>query len=334
MRQTLLFRLILPTLLATPTIHAAAARANYDLVVDVRPDSHSISVSGTWTIPAAEVQKDPDQGRTRTISFLSSEKLLKFRMVYEGMTVPVECHPDEGQLTCKVHIAMTEFRMDVPVNLGFAAAPFHVYGRGMCTICLLQEYINAEQITEGCERTAVALTRIWGPFPGGDVKIVEVNFKGVLLGVGESSYILADTSQIRRDFEMNYWAHELSHQWWGNSVHATYPSPGASLLTEGMAEYGALSVNRELNGKQGEADYLSDRLAHEPSGAPMAHYLTILARHEDLPLTAVTDSDGGAIALRCHIEGRDGDRYASQRSVRNFFASFAQNSSRPMPTAA
>jgi hypothetical protein len=373
MKPKILCRLILPTLLVTSTIHAAVTAANYDVVVDVRPDSHSISVTGTWAIPVAETQKDSDHGGTRTISFLSSEKLLKLRLVYEGTTLPIECQPEDGQLRCKTHFksssrdvykfnisyesdgkaapqiridsdqafagssgdywypqladkgvtgtirfetparfqvvapgrmtartargdrAMTEFRVDVPVNLGFAAAPFHVYGRGMCTIYLLAEYAKAEQIAEGCARTANALSHIWGALPSGDVKIVEVNFKGALLGVSESGYILADSTEIRRDFEMNYWAHELSHQWWGVSVHGIYRLPGGSLLTEGMAEYGALSVNRELNGKQGEADYLSDRLAHDPSGAPMAHYLIILARHEDLALTTVLDGDSSRL---------------------------------------
>jgi hypothetical protein len=373
MRLAILVSIVPSILLATSAIQSAEAQANYDLVVDVRPGSHSISVAGTWTIPAVETQEDPDEGGTRSVSFLSSDKLLKLRMLYEGMTVPVECHPDDGQLKCKAHfkspsrdrykfslsyesdgkaapqlridpdlafagssgdywypqladhratgriqfgtpsrfqvvapgrmmarsvrkgIAMTEFRMDAPVSLGFAAAPFHIYGRGMCTIYLLREYNKARQISEGCAHTAAALTHIWGAFPAGDVKIVEVDFKGALLGVGESGYILADSGQIRRGFETNYWAHELSHQWWGTSVHAKYPSPGASLLTEGMAEYGALSVNRELNGKRGETDYLSDRLAHEANGAPMAHYLIILARHEDLALTTVLDGDSSRL---------------------------------------
>jgi len=363
----------LPILLGTSAIHAAEAPASYDLIVEVKPDSHSISVRGTWTIPGGEFQSDPSERGTRSLWFLSSEKLLKLRIVYEGGTVPIECHPDDGQLRCKAHfkwpsrdvyklsisyesdgkaaaqlridsdqafagssgdywypqlgdgratgtirfdtpsrfqvvapgrmiarreragVAMTEFRIDVPVGFGFAAAPFQIYGHGTCSIYLLKAYIEAAQIAEGCERTAAALTRIWGQFPAGDVKIVEVNFKGALLGIGESGYILADSSQLRRDFEVNYWAHELSHQWWGSSLRAKYPSPGASLLTEGMAEYGALSVNRELNGKQGEADYLSDRLAHEANGAPMAHYLTLLARHEDLALATVVEGDSSRL---------------------------------------
>jgi hypothetical protein len=360
-------------LLAAPSIYAAVTPASYDLVVDVMPDSHSISVTGTWTIPDARIDKGGERVGTRALSFLSSEKLVGLRMVYEGVNVPIECRPDDGQLSCKAQfksrsrdsytfsisyhsdgkaapqlridsdqafagssgdywypqlaelgatgnirfntpdrfqvvapgrmigrtteagLAQTRFHMDVPVKFGFAAAPFHVYGGGMCSIYLLEEYANAEQITEGCARNATALSHAWGPFPEALVKLVEVNFKGILLGVSESGYILADSSEIRRDFDMNYWAHELSHQWWGVSVHATYPSPGGTLMTEGMAEYGALSVNRELNGKQGEADYLSDRLAHEASGAPMAHYLTVLARHEDLALTTVAEGDSSQL---------------------------------------
>jgi aminopeptidase N len=192
-------------------------------------------------------------------------------------------------------IASTDYRVDVPAKLGFAAAPYHVFGRGMCTILLLQEDSRANDIADGCQRTVTALTHIWGDLPRGNVKIVEVDFKSILLGVGESGYILADSSEIRRDFELNYWAHELSHQWWGSSVHAKYPSPGNSLLTEGLAEFGALSVNRELHGKQGEADYLSDRLAHEASGAPLAHYVTILARHEDEALTSNSEDEGSRL---------------------------------------
>ena len=372
MRLTFFSLLTFFALLAATCVHAAVSPAIYDLVVDVEPDSHSISVSGTWTVPASGIKGGEGIG-THAFSFLSSEKLINLRMVYERVAVPIECRPYDGQLSCRAQFqspsrqrytfgisyqsdgkaapqlridsdqafagssgdywypqlaetgaigrirfntpdrfqvvapgrmigrtvrgdrAETQFRVDVPANLGFAAASFQVYGRGMCTFYLLGEYAKAEQSAEGCARTASALTHIWGPFAAGDVKIVEVNFKGALLGVSERGYILADSTEVRRDFEMNYWAHELSHQWWGASVHAVYPSPGASLLTEGMAEYGALSVNRELNGKQGEADYLSDRLAHESSGAPMAHYLTLLARHDDLALTSVVEGDSSQL---------------------------------------
>ena len=244
----------------------------------IDPDQAFAGSSGDYWYPQLA-----DKGATGTIRF---ETPVAFKVVAPGRMIARTARGDRAE---------TQFRVDVPVNLGFAAAPYHVYGQGMCMVYLLEEHAKAEQIAEGCERTANALSHIWGPLPSGGVKIVEVNFKGALLGVSESGYILADSSEIRRDFEMNYWAHELSHQWWGVSVHGVYRLPGGTLLTEGMAEYGALSVNRELGGKQGEADYLSDRLAHEPSGAPMAHYLLILARHEDLALTTVMEGDSSRL---------------------------------------
>ena len=40
---------------------------------------------------------------------------------------------------------------------------------------------------------------------------------------------------------------------------------------------------------------MSDRMAHEVSGAPMAHDLVILARHEDLALTSAVEGDSSQL---------------------------------------
>lgn len=349
----------------------ASLPTHYDVVVDILPASHSIRVTGTWTIPAQDVLGKA-ASPLKAVQFWSSEKLLHLKLDYAGTPLRVTCRPAEGQLKCEgsfrspeqpsyaLHLAYrtdgqpvaqlridpdqafagssgdywypqltaiqrasarirfntpsiftvvapgevrkrtvhgktasTDYEILAPVSLGFAAAPYSVSTNGICSLYLLRELAAAPDIAADCARIATALTHVWGPLPRGNVKLVEVDFRGLLLGVGESGYILADASEIHRKFELNYWAHELSHQWWGSSVHAKYPSPGNSLLTEGMAEFGALSANRELGGKAGESDYLSDRLANEPSGAPMAHYLRVVARHEDLALTSLpVGSDG------------------------------------------
>jgi hypothetical protein len=191
------------------------------------------------------------------------------------------------QRTIESGTAVTAYEVDTPVQLGFAAAPFIVERAPNCTIYLLAPYAHALDLAQGCTRAAGALTRIWGPFPGSGVAIVEVNFKGILLGVSEAGYILADSSEIRKPFDLLYWAHELSHQWWGVSVHAKWPSPAASLLTEGMAEFGALSVSQDFDGDEGLADYLSDRHSDDADGAPLMHYMRVLARHEDVGISDV-----------------------------------------------
>src|SRR6185295_15488908 len=89
------------------------------------------------------------------------------------------------------------YRMDRPTKFGFVAAPFRIYKQGFCTLYLQHDEPHAAKMADDCARTAAALTRIWGPFPGQGVKLVEVAFNGILLGVSEDGYILADSSQVR-----------------------------------------------------------------------------------------------------------------------------------------
>jgi hypothetical protein len=245
----------------------------------IDPDQAFAGSSGDYWYPQLS-----NQGDTATLVFHTPKDFL---VVAPGATKNRKI-ADES--------AVTEVEVASPVKLGFAAAPFVVKGSGRCTVYLLREYDKAGQLSDNCARTTEALTHIWGPFPTRDVKLVEVDFKGILLGIGESGYILADTTAIRRDYQMIYWAHELSHQWWGSSAHAKWPSPAASLLTEGMAEFGALSASREIGGAEGLKDYLSDKHLADSSGAPLPSYLLVLARHEDEPITAMSPGDG----LRIH----------------------------------
>jgi hypothetical protein len=101
MRLTIFSLLAFSALLAAMCVHAAVNPAIYDLIVDVKPDSHSISVTGTWIVPAARIDKGGEGIGTRALSFLSSQKLINLRMVHEGVAVPIECRPADGQLSCR-----------------------------------------------------------------------------------------------------------------------------------------------------------------------------------------------------------------------------------------
>lgn len=270
---------------------AAPARPSYRFHLSYRSDGK----------PAPQLRIDPDQAFAGSsgdywypqLSNRGDSATLVFRAPRQFVVVAagtMQNRRTEGET------AITEYRIEKPVNFGFAAAPYIVKGSGLCTVYLLRAYDQASQLSDGCARTTEALTHLWGPLPAGGIKLVEVDFKGVLLGIGESGYILADTSEIRRDYQMIYWAHELSHQWWGSSVHAEWPSPAASLLTEGMAEFGAFFASRELGGEAGLGDYLSDRHLADPDGAPLPHYLLVVARHEDEPISGMSPGDG----LRIH----------------------------------
>ena len=74
-------------------------------------------------------------------------------------------------------------------------------------------------------------------------------------------------------------------QWWAH-VHAVYPSPGASLLTEGMAEYGALSLIESIKAAQAKPITCPTAWPMNSSGArPWRYSSPFSARHDDLALT-------------------------------------------------
>jgi aminopeptidase N len=76
----------------------------------------------------------------------------------------------------------------------------------------------------------------FGPYPYGKLAIVEIAlFPG---GYGTTSFImLIDKSFAAKKLDREFVAHEIAHQWWGNSV---FPQGlGAAWLTEAFANYSA-----------------------------------------------------------------------------------------------
>lgn len=89
-------------------------------------------------------------------------------------------------------------------------------------------------------KEAAAMTRFYeqrfGPYPYEKLGIVEIpQFPG---GYGTTSFVmLIDLSFAAKKLDREFVAHEIAHQWWGNSV---FPQGlGAAWLTEAFANYSA-----------------------------------------------------------------------------------------------
>ncbi len=143
------------------------------------------------------------------------------------------------------------FKVNTPSKFGFASGRYHVYrrnGKVPFSLSLLRKRENAPTILESCANTLDLLTSLFGPFPYQQFSIAEVDFDSAVLGTGEYGFILADTSVFEKPHNLAYWAHELGHQWWGNLIKTKSKTNGQMLLSEGIAQFGALQAIEYLEG--------------------------------------------------------------------------------------
>ena len=68
--------------------------------------------------------------------------------------------------------------------------------------------------------------------------------------------MFADSDAMSQPFDLAYFGHEMSHQWWGNLVHQDGGGSG-DMLSEGMAQYGSLQAVEAIDGPSAAAAYRS-----------------------------------------------------------------------------
>jgi aminopeptidase N len=88
----------------------------------------------------------------------------------------------------------------------------------------------------------------FGEYPFEKLAIVEIpRFPG---GYGTTSFLmLTEASFAAKGLPVHFLAHEIGHQWWGNSV---FPQgPGAGWLSEAFAEYGSYLYAEHVHGRAG-----------------------------------------------------------------------------------
>jgi ABC-2 type transport system permease protein len=81
---------------------------------------------------------------------------------------------------------------------------------------------------------------------------------GNCIPVSESRF-LQDTNQLHQtgtDLGFYVLAHEMSHHWWGNQLQPAH-APGATMLTESLAEYVTLKVYEAQYGRNRALDFLA-----------------------------------------------------------------------------
>jgi hypothetical protein len=194
---------------------------------------------------------------------------------------------------------------------------------------------NVARMLHAAKRSLAYYAQWFGPYQHRDLRIAEFpryarfaqSYPGLVPFSESVGFIarLSDSSDV--DYVSYVTAHEVAHQWWGHQVIGA-DLPGATLLSETLAQYAALMVMERERG----ADAMPRFLAHS-----LDNYLAGRgeARAAEVPLAAVGDQPhvhywkGGLAmyALRQHI----GEESVNRALAR--FAARARYRTRPYPTA-
>lgn len=178
------------------------------------------------------------------------------------------------------------FRVTQPSKFGFASGKYTVIrraGRVPFNLYLLRQRAQAQTILDGAARALNFLTSLYGAFPYSEFSLVEVNFPTIVVGTGEFGFILADDSKLD-DFDLAYWAHEMGHQWWGNVVRSASGTSGQMMLSEGIAQFGALQAVEAIEGQAAAEQFR--RHGYHGKGQSAASYFRLVQSGTDLPLTS------------------------------------------------
>ena len=116
---------------------------------------------------------------------------------------------------------------------------------------------NLDRMVHGVEASLDSYTRQLGPYPQGQIRLVEHPGDAMTLHAApinisyQEGFSLFNPAEGPRalDFPFAVVAHEVAHQWWGNQVTPA-PVEGAPVLTESLAWYSALGVVEQTYGPE------------------------------------------------------------------------------------
>jgi hypothetical protein len=179
------------------------------------------------------------------------------------------------------------------VNRSFAAAPYRVArstagGRDIAVYLLRADTASARRQAETLARAIDAMERVWGEYPYGGYAIAEVPTAAVTWAASsEQGFIMATSSQFGEDGNLPLFAHEAAHAWWGNRV--TAGGVGSLLLTESLAQYGAVVAIEAIEGAAAMNEFLRFSRQHYNRFQSAHGYFEIARRGGDKPLAALTN---------------------------------------------
>ncbi|MEW6130406.1 MAG: M1 family aminopeptidase [Acidobacteriota bacterium] len=201
------------------------------------------------------------------------------------------------------------FQVSKPSKFAFACGKYTVLshaGKIPFALYLLHPRENSQKIFDGCAKALNFLTSFFGEFPYQTFSLVEVDFRSAVSGTSEYGFIFADDSQFDKDVNLAYWAHEFGHQWWGNLIKAAPKTPGQTMLTEGLAQFGALLAIENIEGEKAAEQFRRYGYQGYNKNQSAAGYFDLIAKGTDLPLAAHIPQNQDEILLMHRLANSKG----------------------------
>src|SRR6185503_4632812 len=206
----------------------------------------------------------------------------------------------------------------------------HLPGAIPVTLYSLRDRAGSRDYLAELQRVITGLSERFGPYPYGTMILAEVprpqaNNTG-FDGVSTEGLIMLSDSSLDEPFSLPFFAHELSHQWWGNLVTST-GAKGNAMLDEGLAQFGALQMVEQLEGDKSAERFRRIGYTGYNADQSAAGYFKIAAAGLDHPLDSLpggtfvshelANSKGFiTLDLLSRTVGRDGFDAALQEIVR------------------
>ncbi len=186
------------------------------------------------------------------------------------------------------------WQVDAPAARSFVAAPFvparpvEAGGRSIA-FHLLRSRSTSDAQAEALAGALAAMERRFGAYPYPTYHVAEVPESAAFAAGSEQGFIMVRSS-ILDDLRgsLPLFAHEAAHGWWGNLVRSE--GPGAKMLSEALAQYGAVLSIEALEGEGARNEFLRfSRPGYNPLQCALG-YFHIWREGGDAALASLADA--------------------------------------------
>lgn len=195
------------------------------------------------------------------------------------------------------------FKIDIPVNFGFAVAKYFHYEKEINGIKIGSYFLSggekkAELYLDACSRIVEYLSSIYSPYPFDNFNIVEISNEetGNLGGYSDQGMTVYPEGQLDdKEVPISLLAHEIGHSWWANLVKCS----NCPVASQGLAELSAALCNENFFGEKTMRKFLKNGGKNYYGGADVYFMIDLLniSAFKDVALNDMSSQTRSSLSM-------------------------------------